>query len=194
MIGPKGLKHRRFHLPQTQSTRNFQGGSRNMGASFQKMMGIGTDEEKITIKGQDFKQMQAVGEDLKYFIDQLESVQTVNLNISDNRPEVHLYFNPLLMTEYNISLSNVLSEINSFSKEIATNIQYKQGVDEYEIIITQKPLVAGVEEKTDRNMEELKMLQVNDAQGGIHDLQDFTNIVYASGIAGINRVNQEKTN
>ena len=41
-------------------------------------------------------------------------------------------------------------------------------------------------------MEELKTLQVNDAQGGIHDLQDFTKIVYASGIAGINRVNQEK--
>jgi multidrug efflux pump subunit AcrB/ABC-type multidrug transport system ATPase subunit len=188
----KGIKASSISFTQTQSTRSFQGGSRNMGASFQKMMGIGTDEEKITIKGQDFKQMQAVGEDLKYFIDQLESVQSVNLNISDNRPEVHMYFNPLLMTEYNISLSNVLSEINSFSKEIATNIQFKQGVDEYEIIITQKPLVVGVEEKTDRNMEELKTLQVTDAQGGIHDLQDFTNIVYASGIAGINRVNQEK--
>ncbi len=188
----KGVKASSISFTQTQSTRSFQGGSRNMGASFQKMMGIGSDEEKITIKGQDFKQMQAVGEDLKYFVDQLESVQSVNLSISDNRPEVHLYFNPLLMTEYNISLNNVLTEINSFSREIATNIQYKQGVDEYEIIITQKELVEGEEEKTDRNMEELKTLQVNDAQGGIHDLQDFTRIVYASGLAGINRVNQEK--
>jgi multidrug efflux pump subunit AcrB/ABC-type multidrug transport system ATPase subunit len=188
----KEIKASSISFTQTQSTRSFQGGSRNMGASFQKMMGIGSDEEKITLKGQDFKKMQAVGEDLKYFIDQLESVQSVNLNISDNRPEVHLYFNPLLMTEYNITLSEVLSEINSFSREIATNIQYKQGVDEYEIIITQKELVEGEEEKTDRNMEELKRLQVNDAQGGIHDLQDFTNIVYASGLAGINRVNQEK--
>ena len=188
----KGVKASSISFTQTQSTRNFQGGSRNMGASFQKMMGIGSDEEKITIKGQDFKQMQAVGEDLKYFVDQLESVQSVNLSISDNRPEVHLYFNPLLMTEYNISLNNVLSEINSFSREIATNIQFKQGVDEYEIIITQKELVEGEEEKTDRNMEELKTMQVNDAQGGIHDLQDFTRIVYASGLAGINRVNQEK--
>lgn len=188
----KGVKASSISFTQTQSTRNFQGGSRNMGASFQKMMGIGSDEEKITIKGQDFKQMQAVGEDLKYFVDQLESVQSVNLSISDNRPEVHLYFNPLLMTEYNISLNNVLTEINSFSREIATNIQFKQGVDEYEIIITQKKLVEGEEEKTDRNMEELRTLQVNDAQGGIHDLQDFTRIVYASGLAGINRVNQEK--
>ncbi|MBL7969541.1 MAG: efflux RND transporter permease subunit [Prolixibacteraceae bacterium] len=187
-----GIKASSISFTQTQSTRSFQGGSRNMGASFQKMMGIGSDEEKITLKGQDFKQLQAVGEDLKYFVDQLESVQTVNLNISDNRPEVHMYFNPLLMTEYNISLNNVLSEINSFSREIATNIQFKQGLDEYEIIITQKELVEGEEEKTDRNMEELKRLQVSDAQGGTHDLQDFTNIVYASGLAGINRVNQEK--
>ena len=188
----EGIKASSISFEQTQSTRNFQGGSRDMGGSFQKMMGIGSDEEKITLKGQDFKQMQAVAEDLKYFIDQLESVQSVNLNISDNRPEVHLYFNPLLMTEYNITLNNVLSEINSFSKEISTGIQYKQGIDEYEIIITPKKLVEGEEEKTDRNMEELKMLQVNDAQGGIHDLQDFTNIVYASGLSGINRVNQEK--
>ncbi len=188
----KGIKASSISFTQTQNTRSFQGGSRNMGGAFQKMMGIGTDEEKIVLKGQDFKQLQAVGEDIKYFIDQLESVQTVNLNISDNRPEVHLYFNPLLMTEYNISLQNVLSEINSFSKEIATSIQYKQGVDEYEIIITQKPLVVGEIKKTDRNMEELRMLQVSDSQGGIHDLQDFTNIVYASGLAGINRVNQEK--
>ena len=188
----KGIKASAISFTQTQSTRNFQGGSRDMGGAFQKMMGIGTDQEKIVLKGQDFKQMQAVGEDLKYFIDQLVSVQTVTLNISDNRPEVHLYFNPLLMTEYNITLTNVLSEINSFSKEIATGIQYKQGVDEYEIIITQKEPILGEKQKTERNMDDLKMLQVSDAQGGIHDLQDFTNIVYASGLAGINRVNQEK--
>jgi len=186
------IKASSISFTQTQSTRNFQGGSRNMMGSFQKMMGIGTDEEKIVLKGQDFKKLQAVGEDLKYFIDQLESVETVNLNISDNRPEVHLYFNPLLMTEYNISLSNVLSELNSFSKEIATGIQYKQGIDEYEIIISQKEPIEGEKQKTDRNMDELKMLPITDASGGIHDLQDFTNIVYASGLSGINRVNQEK--
>ncbi|MGE5447809.1 MAG: efflux RND transporter permease subunit [Bacteroidales bacterium] len=189
----KGIKASSISFTQTQSTGNFQGGSRNMGNAFQKMMGIGTDEEKIVLKGQDFKQLQAVGEDMKYFVDQLESVNRVNLNISDNRPEVHMYFNPLLMTEYNITLNNVLSEVNSFSKEIATGIAYKQGIDEYEIIITQKEnLDPQEEEKTERNMEELKMLPVSDANGGIHDLQDFTNIVYASGLSGINRVNQEK--
>lgn len=187
-----GVKASSVSFEQTQGTRNFQGGSRNMGGSFQRLMGIGTNEEKITLKGQDFKQLQAVGEDLKYYVGLLESVQSSNLNISDNRPEVHMYFNPLLMTEYNISLNNVMQEINSFSKEISTNIMFKQGVDEYEIIITQKDQPVEEVESNDRTMDELKRIVVNDAQGGIHELQDFTNLVYARGLAGINRVNQEK--
>ncbi len=177
---------------QTQGTRSFQGGSRNNMGSFQKMMGIGTDEEKIVLKGQDFKQLQTVAEDLKYFLGLMESIRSVNLNISDNRPEVHLYFKPLLMTEYNITLNNVLSEVNSFSKEIATNIQFKQGIDEYEIIITQKDTSLTAKAQNDRTMEELRHLVVTDPQGGPHDLQDFTRIVYARGLSGINRVNQEK--
>ena len=188
----KGIKASSISFTQTANTRSFQGGSRNMMGNFQKMMGIGANEEKIVLKGQDFEKLRSVAEDLKYFVDQMESVQSVNLNISDNRPEVHLYFNPLLMTEYNITLSNILSELNSFSKEITTSIQFKQGVDEYDIIISQNTPEDIEQKKTDRTMEELRHLQVADAAGGVHDLQDFTNIVYATGLSGINRVNQEK--
>lgn len=189
-----GIKASSISFEQTQGSRSFQGGSRNMMGNFQKMMGIGTDEEKIVLKGQDFSRLQSVGEDLRYFLQQMESIRSVNLSISDNRPEVHLYFNPLLMTEYNITLNNVMSELNSFQKEITTNIEFKQGVDQYDIIITQDELKEkeNSKEQTDRTMDELKRLEVTDSQGGIHDLQDFTNIVYASGLSGINRVNQEK--
>ncbi|HNX54192.1 MAG TPA: efflux RND transporter permease subunit [Prolixibacteraceae bacterium] len=188
----KGIKASSISFTQTANTRSFQGGSRNMMGNFQKLLGIGTNEEKIVLKGQDFEKLRAVAEDLKYFVDQMESVQSVNLNISDNRPEVHMYFNPLLMTEYNITLSNIMSELNSFSKEINTSIKYKQGVDEYDIIITQNTPEDIEKKKTDRTMEELRRLPITDASGGVHDLQDFTNIVYATGLSGINRVNQEK--
>ena len=66
---------------------------------------------------------------------------------------------------------------------------FNQDVDEYEIIITTK----GIDEEEERNMEDLRRLQVTDANDGLHDLQDFSNLVYASGMAGINRVNQEKS-
>ena len=175
---------------QTQGSGGFSGGSRNSAGNFQRLMGIGTAEEKIVLKGQDFAQMQQVAEDFRYYLDELESIRRVQVNVSDNRPEVHMLFDPLLMTEYNLALSNVTSELNSFQKEISTGVMFKQDVDEYEITITTDGL--DEEEPTERNMEDLRRLQVSDANGGLHDLQDFANLVYASGLAGINRVNQEK--
>ena len=191
----KGIRASSISFQQGQSSRSFSGGSRNSTASFQSLMGIGTNAEKIVLKGQDFKQMQAVGEDLNYFLGQLESISSSSLSVSSNQPEVHMYFNPLIMTENNLTVSNVTSELNSFSSQISTGIQFKQGTDEYEIIISQKVdpnLTAAEKAKTQRNMEDLKRLEVTDSQGGIHELQDFANIVYSSGISGINRVNQEK--
>jgi len=158
-------------------------------------MGIGSNAEKIVLKGQDFEQMQAVGEDINYFLGQLESISSSSLSVSSNQPEVHMYFNPLIMTENNLSVNNVTSELNSFSSQISTGIQFKQGTDEYEIVISQKEdpnLTEAEKAKTQRNMEDLKMLEVTDSQGGVHELQDFASIVYSSGISGINRVNQEK--
>lgn len=165
-------------------------GGRNMMGNFQRLLGIGTEEEKIVLKGQDFAMMQTVAEDMEYFLEDLDFINRVRLNVSDNRPEVHMLFDPLLMTEYNINVGQVASELNSFSGEISTGVAFNQGVDEYEIIIKQgedDPL-----EEDTRTMDDLKVLQVSDASGGLHDLQEFTRLVYAEGLAGINRVNQEK--
>ncbi len=177
---------------QTQSSRSFGGGSRDMMGNFQRLMGIGSNQEKITLKGQDFAQMQQVAEDFKYYLDEMDIIQRSRVNVSDNRPEVHMLFDPLMMTEYNVSLNNITSELNSFRDEISTGVMFKQDVDEYEIIISTQQETEETE-KEDRNMEDLKTLQVENASGGLHDLQDFTQLVYATGLAGINRVNQEKS-
>ncbi len=164
------------------------GGSGKM-MSFQKMLGIGTDEEKIVLKGQDFEMMQTVAEDLRYFLENMDIINRVRLNVSDNQPEVHMRFDPLVMTELGINLSNVSSELNSFSGEVSTGVMFNQGVDEYEIIINQD---ADETEEQARTMDDLKIVQVSDDSDGLHDLQDFTRLVYARGLSGINRVNQEK--
>ena len=167
------------------------GGGRNMMGNFQRLLGIGSEEEKIVLKGQDFAMMQTVAEDIEYFLENLDFINRVRLNVSDNRPEVHMLFDPLLMTEYNINIGQVTSELNSFSGEISTGVMFNQGVDEYEIIIKQgedDPL----DKEDARTMDDLKALQISDGAGGLHDLQDFSQLVYAQGLAGINRVNQEK--
>lgn len=168
----------------------FGGRARNMMGDFQRMMGIGTDQEKVVIKGQDFEMMQTVAEDLEYFLEEQDFINSARVNVQDNRPEVHLLFDPLLMTAYNINMGQVASELNSFSGEIATGVQFNQGVEEYEIIIKQGE--KNEEEEKPRSMDDLKRLPISDASGGLHDMQDFTQMVYARGPASIQRVNQEK--
>ena len=171
-------------------TRQSSGGTGNM----MKLLGVGSNQEKILIKGQDFDVMKNVAGDLQYFLESLESISRVRVSYSDNRPEVHLRFHPLTMNEYDISLANVSGELNSFSKEINTNIKFKQGTDEYDILIKEMPKLGSTleQQKKPRTIYDLRTLPVPDAKGGLHELQNISEIVYSTGYANISRVNREK--
>jgi len=188
----KNIGTAEISFEQSQSSRSggFGTGGRNMMGSFQRMLGIGSEQERIVLKGQDFEVMQTVAEDLEYFLEDMDFINRVRLNVSDNRPEVHMILDPLLMTGNNIGINELSTELNSFTQEIQTGVMFNQGVDEYEIIIKQGE--EDPEENDTRNMDELKTLEVSDAAGGLHELQDFSKLVYARGLAGINRINQEK--
>lgn len=162
----------------------------NMMNNFQRFLGIGTEQEKIVLKGEDFATMKLVAEDLEYFLEDQDFISRVRVNVSDNRPEVHMLFDHLLMTSYNMNVSEITSELNSFSGEVSTGVMFKQGLDEYEIIL--KDGEEDPEEENTRTMDDLKTLQVSDQAGGLHELQEFTQLVYDRGLASINRVNQEK--
>ena len=176
------------------SAGNGQMGGGGGSGDFMRMMGIGSNWERILIKGQDFDVMKNVASDLQYYLQSLESMNGVRVSYSDNRPEVHLHFHPLLMSEYNISLAGVAGELNAFSKEINTNIPFKQGTEEYDITIREMPKLGQTEEDNDkpRTITDLRTLPIPDAQNGLHDLQAISDIVYSSGYANITRVNQEK--
>jgi len=157
-------------------------------AAFSGMLGIGDNSESIIIKGQDFQQMRKVAEDMKYRLKGKTS--WINMNVQSERPEVHLLFNQLLMNELNIPLSEVGSAMNNFSGEISTGVRFKQKNQEYDIIIREKEIEQG--KPKERNIDDLKSLQVRDAKGGNHDLQYISRVNYSSGLSQLNRVNQEK--
>lgn len=159
-----------------------------------RTMGVGSNQERILIKGQDFDIMKNVASDLQYFLENLESINRVRVSYSDNRPEVHLRFHPLLMSENNTTLANISSELNSFSTEINTNVPFLQGTDQYDIIIKEMPKIGTTEEeqKKGRSIYHLKTLPIPDANGATHELQTLSDIVYSSGYSNITRVNQEK--
>ncbi|MDD4225410.1 MAG: efflux RND transporter permease subunit [Mariniphaga sp.] len=169
--------------------RGSSGGGAGM-ENFGRFLGIGTTRERIVIKGEDYDVMRGVAEDLQYFIEDLESIRSVNISASGNRPELHLHFNQLLLTEFGLSLNNITSELSSFTQEFTSGVLFKQGTDEYEIIIKEK--FSDEEEEREKSIDDLKRLPVSNNQGATYDLQDIADLVYADGMANITRVNQEK--
>lgn len=183
-------------LTASASGGGFGGGGGGMGGggteNFSRFLGIGSNQEQIIIKGEDFDVMKGVAEDLEYYIEDLESIRSVRLSVSSNQPEIHLHFNQLLLTDYGLNLGNIASELGTFSREFTSGATFKQGTEEYEIIIKEQLKDGEEEEDNDKGIDDLKRLQISNAEGATYDLQDIADLVYDEGMSRITRVNQEK--
>lgn len=158
---------------------------------FQRLLGIGEDEEYIVLKGQDFPLLVEVGEDLQSHLEELDNIRFARLSVRENQPEVHLDFQALLMERYNIGRFQVMNELGSFQTEIATGVNYSQDQQEYEIMLRYEDALEA--EKTEMNLLDLETLDIPDSQDEVlFELQQIADIYYASGLRDINRVNQEK--
>jgi len=174
-----------FDPPQS-STRFRQGGGGGRGqAGLQRIMGIGSQTERVVIKGHDFLMMHVLANDVRALLDEMSSVQRSFLNIADDRPELHLLFDMQAITHFNLSLATIASELATFEEESPAGVQYKIGTEEYDIMIKNEDL----EERTG---DDLRMVAIPTNTGGTVDLNQISQLLYTSGAAGVNRVNQEK--
>lgn len=164
-------------------------------AGFQSLLGIGEDEEYIVVRGQDFELMSMVAEDLQYYIEDLENIKRVRLSVKENQPEYRVAFDSRLMADYNVTRSGVANELSSFQNEVASGVNFKQGADEYEIIIKYSDDTLGTAsgKKQNKTLDELRTLMVADNdQSADFELQSFTDIYQDKGLRKIDRVNQGK--
>ncbi len=168
---------------------NSSSGGANAAENFQRILGVGTNRETIVIKGEDYERMENVANDLEYILEDLDIIEWVRKSNTGSQPEVHMRFDQLLMTANEINLRNVANELASFSNEMATGIMFEQENSDYEIVIKQSE---SKQEKATRTMDDLKQLRINSENGGIHNIEEFTNVYYSKGISRINRVDQEK--
>ena len=166
-------------------------GGVNPGEGFARMLGIGTASESIVIKGQDFSKMRDLADDLEYYLEDLNTIRSVNVNIQDNTPEVQLNFNTELMSRNNISLGNVAQELASFQPEYSSGVKFRQGNEEYDIII-KYDREEDLEEEY-KNIDDLKQLQISGTGGNIVEMEEIADIVFSYGMGNIHRENQEKS-
>jgi len=171
---------------QPTASRRFGGGmGSNPGAGMERMLGIGAQTERVVIKGRDFNMMRNIAGDIRDYLEELSSMRSVRLNISDDRPEIHLFFDNELLSHYDIAVSSITAELAGFQNEFTSGLKYKQGTDEYDIVIRNENL-------EDKTIDDLKELRIPSQAGATHELEQISRIVRDWGRPGINRVNQEK--
>jgi len=171
---------------EPESSMRFGRGGTNMGVSFERLLGIGGEDESIIIKGRDFEVMRRVADDIQYQLEQLSSVDRVRQNVNPNRPEIHLLFDKKLLHQYEISMSSMAVELSNFQNEISTGLKFKQGTEEFDILIRNE------DKETEKDYEDLRALPIPSNTGAFYPLEQVSRIVYSEGKGGINRINQER--
>ena len=82
-------------------------------------------------------------------------------------------------------MASLATELNSFQREVSTGIKYKDGTEEYDIMIMDE-----VEE--DKKIDDLRTLLIPSDAGGSYSLEQISHILFTEGRSGINRINQER--
>lgn len=183
-----GLEQASFSWDPPASGRYFGGGGNEGDDGMEGILGMGEDVEKVIIKGEDFNQIIAQANLVKYYLAQLQSVEMVNINLPSARPEILLNFDKQLMSLYDIPASAVLSELNSFPHEFSSGVKFRQATEEYDIQIR----TAAPAEQPDRNLSNLKELPVRGRNNALFELQQISTFRFTSGVPSIRRINQEK--
>lgn len=164
----------------------------NPGLDFMRLLGIGSANESAIIKGQNFDQMKAIADDIKSYVDELSTISSSSLNVQDNRPEVHLLFDMDYIGRNNFTLNDLSSSLSTFGREYSSGATFRQGTENYDIIIKYADEEVVEEANRDKTIDDLKHLEVNGNNGSRMEMQELANIVFSSGRGNIHRENQEK--
>ncbi len=193
----KNISSAEITLDDVSTSGGFTGGGGggeniNPGAGFMRMLGIGSESESIIIKGQNFGQMKDLADDIRTYVDDLESINNISVNVQDNKPEVQLHFDMDYIARNNFSLMNLSSALATFGREYSSGATFKQDNESYDIIIKYSDTDTLTKENTDKTIDDLKHLEVSNATGAIMEMEELADIIFAWGMGNIHRENQEK--
>jgi len=162
------------------------GGAGSRQVSMTRLLGIGAAQEKVVVRGQDLELLRAVAEDVKYNLDNLETVQSARMNVSNQQPSIDLLLDQAALSHFNVGLATVRSELSGFQRETTAGVKFTAGTEEIDIVIKSD------QAETQKTAEDLRRLQLPSSSGGLIPLPLVSQLVYSEGYANINRVNQEK--
>ena len=164
----------------------------NPGSDFLNLLGVGSKRESVIIKGQNFGQMKNLARDIKTYVNNLSTINSSNINVQENKPEVHLLFDMDYIGRNNFTLVNLSSALSTFGREYTSGATFKQGTENYDIMIKYADESSAVKQNKDKTIDDLKRLEVSSSNGAVMEMEELSRIVFSSGMGNIHRENQEK--
>lgn len=183
-------------LEASESSENFRGSSGGGGmlgnSSLLRMMGMGSQTEKVIIKGQDFESMANFAEYLKYQLDDLDNISNSHISVSQGSTVSKIFFDQYLMGMNEVEPSNVSQELSNFQPQSKAEVKYKAGNQEYDILIRDINYDEDDQKTQTRTLEDLRNLEVTNKNNGLVQLRSFSRINLGRDKGNITRINQEK--
>lgn len=164
----------------------------NPGAGFENLLGIGSQSESVIIKGQNFVQMKNLSDDIRSYIEDLGTIENVSVNVQDNNPEVQLHFDMDYMGRNNFTLADLSASLATFGREYSSGAVFKQGTENYDIMITYSEEDTISRTEAEKSIEDLRHVEVKSMGGAIMEMQELAGIIFSYGMGNIHRENQEK--
>ena len=193
----KNISSAEITMDELSSGGGFSGGGGgestfNPGADFMNLLGVGSERESVIIKGQNFGQMKNLARDIKTYVNNLSTINSSNINVQENKPEVHLLFDMDYIGRNNFTLVNLSSALSTFGREYTSGATFKQGTESYDIMIKYADEPTAVKQTKDKTIDDLKRLEVSSSNGATMEMEELSRIVFSSGMGNIHRENQEK--
>jgi len=173
-----------FSLEEPNQSAGFQGGGGG-GQDFQRLLGIGTAQEKVVLSGQDMEVLEAIADDIQYNMENLDTIDSVNVSVSYQQPSIDLLLDKAALKHFDVELQSVMNELNTFQKEIPATVKYMDGPEEVDIILK-------TEEEEDKTSDDLRRLQIPAATEGLVPITQVSQLLFTAGYGMITRTNQEK--
>ncbi len=136
--------------------------------------------------------MKNLADDIESYVDELETIDNVNVNVQDNKPEVQLHFDMDYIGRNNFTLMNLSSALATFGREYSSGATFKQGNESYDIIIKYAEADSTADENAEKTIDDLKHLEVSNPAGAVMEMEELAGIIFSYGMGNIHRENQEK--
>ena len=168
------------------SNKNFRESSNALSQEqLKRIMGIGTQTEKIIVSGFDLEKMKLVANDIKSNMEKYNYFSSIRSDMPTADPELHLFFYNNMVDRSAINLNSIKNELLNFNGDIFTQLKYQHGTEEYDIVLKN-------DKDDEQTIEDLHSVSFISPDNTSYYIDQLAQIFFSRGISFFKRVNQQK--